>query len=733
MMKIYSPSKTGLLATLLFILFAFNVNAQKISGIIYDENKKPLADVEIINQQNNFVTISNSDGSFTIKGNKRDELKFTFQGKYPKNAIVNISKDLKVYFDDPEIIRKQEEKIRQKEDRRVEREDRREDRRIERHERRSARRDKARNERIPTVTADHSLRGNSLKKSVIGQITDEYGDPLPGANIMIKGTKIVANTDFDGFYGIDAKLGDVLVISYIGMKTVEVIVDHRIMNIVMKSDVVMLESVVTTAMGILRSKKEKRMTEKSVSSVGAAEAAVPAPVSDKKIVAEGKNSSLKAGQLTAGEVNDFSHYSYWQGLTETELNQWKNHWKLNPAYRYSVSLKNDTGFPIINKTVHLQNEGKTIWTARTDNTGRAELWFQPNDVSVEKTSANLQIIDEDKMVLVSKPKEFHDGINAYTYKQNCIEQDKINIAFVIDATGSMGDEINYLQAELYDVIERTKKEFPTSDLSMGSVFYRDSGDAYLVKNFDFTTNIENVISFIKKQNADGGGDYPEAVIEALEASIENMSWDDDARSKLLFLLLDAPPHYSDVNIVKLQNLAKKAAEKGIRIIPIAASGIDKSTEYLMRATALETNGTYLFITNHSGIGNDHIEPSTESYKVEMLNDLLLRVIIQNCSVNTCASKKDSYSENKKIEEQLTNDTIIDFKYFPNPTSDVVNVALNQEATELYLFDTTGKLILYRTDKSREYKLSLGSLPNAIYYLKILVNDKELFGKIIKKN
>lgn len=714
-MKRYSPFKAGSITILLFILFSLNGNAQKVNGIIYDENKKELADVEIINQQKNFVTISNSDGSFTINGNKNDVLKFVYPGKIVKTVTIDTIKNLKVYFDDQKEIEKLENQKR------------------EREERELYGSGKTSKDKITRIT-DHALRGNPLKDAVIGQVFDKTG-PIPGANIVIKGTKTGAVTNFDGYYGINAKMGDVLRISYIGMKTVTIKVDNTIMNVELTNDAATLEEVVTVGYAHKSKSKSKVAGEVVATSVAMPSVASEsvADVSDKKISTIGNKDGIKAGQLTAGEVNDFSHYNYWQGLTATELEEWKKLWKLNPIYRYSVSLKNDKGFPIINKIIHLKNETETIWTARTDNTGRAELWFKPNDVSVDKASDKLQIVDNENLVLVSKPKEFHDGINSYTYKQNCIEQNKINIAFVIDATGSMGDEISYLQAELYDVIERTKKQFPGSDLAIGSVFYRDFGDEYLVKNFDFTTKIPNVISFIKKQNANGGGDTPEAVIEALDASIENMNWDDDARTRLLFLLLDAPPHYSNENIVRLQNLVKKAAEKGIRIIPIAASGIDKSTEFLMRAIALETNGTYLFITNHSGIGNDHIEPSTESYKVEMLNDLILRVIIQNCSVNSCRSEENTYSQNKKIEEQLTKENAIDLKYFPNPTRDTITITLNEEATALYLFDTTGKLILYKTNKSKEYKLDLGALPNAIYYLKVLVNDKELVGKILKQN
>src|SRR6185436_20046360 len=75
-----------------------------------------------------------------------------------------------------------------------------------------------------------------------------------------------------------------------------------------------------------------------------------------------------------------------------------------------------------------------------------------------------------------------------------------------------------------------------------------------------------------------------------------------------------------------QKLIMQATAKGIRIIPVTCSGIDKSTEYLLRSFALATNGTYVFLTDHSGIGYHHIEPTTDKYDVELLNDIFFRVI-----------------------------------------------------------------------------------------------------------
>lgn len=202
----------------------------------------------------------------------------------------------------------------------------------------------------------------------------------------------------------------------------------------------------------------------------------------------------------------------------------------------------------------------------------------------------------------------------------------IDIYFAVDATGSMGDEINYLKAELNNVIELIKQKNPVLEMRFGSVFYRDEGDEYVTRNFDFTTNEASLISFISEQHANGGGDFPEAVHTALDIAITQNSWDENASARILFLLLDAPPHYTQKVISSLESNLIKAAEKGIKIIPITASGIDKATEYLMRSFAILTNGTYVFITDDSGVGNAHLEPTIGEFEVEKLNDLMVRLV-----------------------------------------------------------------------------------------------------------
>ena len=68
------------------------------------------------------------------------------------------------------------------------------------------------------------------------------------------------------------------------------------------------------------------------------------------------------------------------------------------------------------------------------------------------------------------------------------------------------------------------------------------------------------------------------------------------------------------------------ASKGIRFISVVSSGADSGVEVLMRSFAVMTGGTYLFLTNDSGIGGDHQEPTDTEYQVEPLNDCMVRVI-----------------------------------------------------------------------------------------------------------
>ena len=98
---------------------------------------------------------------------------------------------------------------------------------------------------------------NAQAKTIKGLVSDENGLPLPGVSVIIQGTKTATQSDFDGVYTIQASTGDVLVFSYIGIKTKAVTVSgSATINVVLSPDTQNLQEVVVTALGIKRQKKE---------------------------------------------------------------------------------------------------------------------------------------------------------------------------------------------------------------------------------------------------------------------------------------------------------------------------------------------------------------------------------------------------------------------------------------------------------------------------------------------
>ncbi|MEN8230530.1 MAG: carboxypeptidase-like regulatory domain-containing protein, partial [Bacteroidota bacterium] len=101
--------------------------------------------------------------------------------------------------------------------------------------------------------------GNDLillqQETISGKVNNESGEPLPGVTILIKGTTQGTVTDIDGTYSLAAKPGDILVFSFVGMISQEVVItDQTSLDITMGADAIGLEEVVTIGYGTARRK-----------------------------------------------------------------------------------------------------------------------------------------------------------------------------------------------------------------------------------------------------------------------------------------------------------------------------------------------------------------------------------------------------------------------------------------------------------------------------------------------
>jgi hypothetical protein len=321
------------------------------------------------------------------------------------------------------------------------------------------------------------------------------------------------------------------------------------------------------------------------------------------------------------------NWDFWNDLSQNQDSvNMPEYWSYNLNSRISLQIQNLSSEKLNNQKVELLLGNDVLWSAKTDNFGTAELFPRMKHPSA-MDAGDLKI--KINGILYQDLHYFQDGgVNSIDIDKSKTAPRKADIAFMVDATGSMGDELEYLKVELIDVIGRVKAAKPDVPINLGSVFYRDTDDEFVTRLSPFSTDIDKTVDFIKAQSANGGGDFPEAVHTALSRALNELQWSGDADERILFLVLDAPPHYDEDIISSIHQLVAQAASSGIKLIPVVASGIDVETEFLMRYMAIATNGTYVFITNDSGIGNEHLQPTVGEYQVELLNALMERLIIK---------------------------------------------------------------------------------------------------------
>ncbi|MBQ3967196.1 MAG: VWA domain-containing protein [Lachnospiraceae bacterium] len=336
--------------------------------------------------------------------------------------------------------------------------------------------------------------------------------------------------------------------------------------------------------------------------------------------------------LTAGRWNDNKNWGFFKNLISTNTIEFPV-FDIDPTNRSAVHLlsKEDdsalAGYRV--DLVTLDTDERVIWSAVTNAEGYAYLFN-----SIDDLACTVKVYDPSEQICFDGT---DNGIKVIHYsKENEQQQstgedveikingtsktyDKTQVMFILDTTGSMSDELLYLQADFSKIME----DVAVKNIAYSMNFYRDEGDEYVTRTNPFSTNVKELQDLLNAECADGGGDFPEAVHTILDETINSKEWDKDA-VKIAFLIFDAPPHYGVEESLKAS--IASAARQGIHLIPVVSSGSDRETELFGRSLSIMTDGEYVFLTDDSGIGGSHLKPIIGPHDVEKLHDVIVNLI-----------------------------------------------------------------------------------------------------------
>jgi len=207
----------------------------------------------------------------------------------------------------------------------------------------------------------------------------------------------------------------------------------------------------------------------------------------------------------------------------------------------------------------------------------------------------------------------------------------LDVAFVLDTTGSMGGQIQSLRETLAEISTQLAHLHPRPDVRFGMVLYRDRGDEYVTRVVPFTPSLPDFQRALDGVVAGGGGDTPEDVQAGLEQAVRALKWRGHG-VRIAFLVGDAAPHLDYEERYTYVDAMHEAAARGIKIATVGVDGLDLAGEVAWRQIAQYTMAPFVFLTFGEKGDSEGGTPSSVSHHIgsnwvaENLDAIIVRLV-----------------------------------------------------------------------------------------------------------
>ncbi len=358
--------------------------------------------------------------------------------------------------------------------------------------------------------------------------------------------------------------------------------------------------------------------------------------------------TVRAPALRAGRHDDNVQYNRFLAfLTE---NRSLIPYPVDVGERLVVRALDPAGKSLANCRVEVRSVGgKTLATSTTYADGRTH--FFPRDAGGDGDGDVDYVVEarcgqQNRSGQLGRKGRRETEVR-FTTARRVPDRVPVDIAVVLDTTGSMQSQIDRLRQTL-QAIHYQLTQLPTRpDIRFSLVAYRDRKDKYVTQVTPFTADVDVFQRVLDRLDANGGGDTPEDLQSGLEQAMHALRWRPDAL-RLGFVIADAIPHTDYGQEYTYRSAMREALERGIKWTTVGAGGLGRKGEVIFRQIAQFSMGEYVFITrgpvgdHDGGVGEASHHVGT-NYKTENLDQAIIRIVRRELSHLTDTPTDFDYS------------------------------------------------------------------------------------------
>jgi len=520
---------------------------------------------------------------------------------------------------------------------------------------------------------------------ISGKVTDgTTGEPLIGVNILLQETKIGAVTGTGGAFkltgvpaGIYALLAQMMGYQKVTVTGIRVVADSTVDLDIRLNQTVIMGEAMTITIDKLVVRKDMTGALKRDGAGGSDKLSLEAPAepsSSKTGSATGRPSSYKsasppavrsAGEssgLKAGFSDDNKQFNYFVQFLKKYEKQ-VDHYPILIQERIILNVRDAEGRSLPDADVTVNAGNRTLVSGRTYADGSYLFFPSEYDSTLTRYRFDVRTLQTEKSLEVERngKREIETALEVRKSKP---ENVPLDILFILDTTGSMGEEIERLKKTI-DLINLNLVSLASKPrVRFGMVLYRDKSDDYVTRTVPFTDRIELFQQALAPVRAEGGGDGPEDLQSALRAATSELEWTTEG-IRLAFIITDAPPHLDYGQAYTYVDAARDAKRKGIKLFSIGAGGLDLLGETVLRQISQYTSAKYIFMTygargeSEGGMVGSVSHHTGDNYETGKLEAVVLKIAKEEIGSysNTPPEEDDDYFTAGKTADESREETL----------------------------------------------------------------------------